>query len=114
VSEDTVFLGLGLGRGDNDPAGGFATGREGCGKVDIEAMVIFQAVPSTDAVEWAWMNLVRTNERDGHVGRVKSCLDRPDIFHPHEISQMNHCNKRIECLTGPDKLQKTGIPLQFF
>lgn len=40
MSEETAFLGFGLGRGGNDPDGGFV-GRDGCGNVDIEAMSIF-------------------------------------------------------------------------
>lgn len=39
MSEPVDFLGLGLGRGGNDPAGGFGAGRDSdCGNVDIEAM----------------------------------------------------------------------------
>lgn len=39
MSAPMDFLGLGLGRGGNDPAGGFGAGRDSdCGNVDIEAM----------------------------------------------------------------------------
>lgn len=34
-----LLLGLGVGSGGNEPAGGLVTGRDGVGSVDVEAMV---------------------------------------------------------------------------
>lgn len=56
-----VFLGFGLGRGGNDPDGGLD--REGCGKVEVEAM-------TTETSELNAGGLVGS-QRDGHAGEVE-------------------------------------------
>lgn len=65
MSEPVDFLGLGLGRGVNDPAEGFGTGRDSCegwGNVDIEAMATLFLLTRE-------MYLIGISERDGHTGR---------------------------------------------
>lgn len=71
MSEPVDFLGLGLGRGGNDPAGGFGTGRDSdCGIVEIEAMATLYLL-----MRW---EIDLNSERDGHAGGLRACI----IFYP--------------------------------